>query len=56
MDFFIVDDDSAGEGVDSREKFVLVVDIGIISLRSYVYIKQGNIKGVSSKRVRKLWY
>lgn len=56
MDSPTADDDSAGEGADSREKFVLAVDIGTTSLRSHVYTKQGNIKGASSKRVRKLWY
>lgn len=55
MDSPTADDDSAGEGADSREKFVLAVDIGTTSLRSHVYTKQGNIKGASSKRVRKLW-
>lgn len=52
MDSPTADDDSAGEGADSREKFVLAVDIGTTSLRSHVYTKQGNIKGASSKRVR----
>lgn len=56
MDSPTADDDSAGEGADSREKFVLAVDMGTTSLRSHVYTKQGNIKGASSKRVRKLWY
>lgn len=56
MDSPTADDDSAGEGADGREKFVLAVDIGTTSLRSHVYTKQGNIKGASSKRVRKLWY
>lgn len=54
MDSPTADDDSAGEGADSREKFVLSVDIGTTSLRSHVYTKQGNIKGASSKRVSKL--
>lgn len=54
MDSPTADDDSAGEGADSREKFVLSVDIGTTSLRSHVYTKQGNIKGASSKRIQLL--